>query len=77
MSVKTVIQGRIAALLARRGVVSHRDLAREMGRSHTWLSRKLDGSRPLNVDDIDELLTHLDEKPEALIGRRKTDPTDS
>jgi hypothetical protein len=58
----TVIVARVNAHLARRGL-SATGLARAMGRSHTWLLRKLDPNqaegRPIMLEDLDTVAAHL------------------
>ena len=61
-----ILKARLRALLQQCGLIPSR-CAREMGRSHTWLSRKLDGERPLTVMDCDEVLAHLQLEPSALL----------
>lgn len=73
-SLQALLRARIRALLDKHGVTSVRSFERQLGRGHNWLGRKLDGTRPLYLRDIDLMLDHLDEPPQALIGRRKSDP---
>lgn len=49
------------------GAGSCRSIERAMGRSNSWLRRKLIGERPLNLRDVDEVLEHLKEPPGALL----------
>lgn len=58
-----VLRCRLKLLLQLQGL-SPSGVARDMGRAHTWLARKLDAdhtqARPLLVQDIDEVLAHLE-----------------
>lgn len=70
LTLTSILRTRLRALLEEHGLSASR-VARDMGRSHTWLVRKLDLShpqaRPLRTEDCDEVLAHLGLGPAALL----------
>lgn len=68
--ISTILRTRLLALLELHGY-SITGIAKAMGRSHTWLLRKLDpeqaATRPLTVSDLDEVLAHLGLEPDVLL----------
>ena len=69
----TILAERVLNLLRIRGLTTHA-AARGVGRSHTWLRRKIEPlgpaeeARPLAANDVDEILAHLEVRPEVLFG---------
>lgn len=59
MDTNTEVAGELRALLARRRI-SNRWVATQLGWSETYLSRRLTGAVPFNVDDLGELARLLD-----------------
>lgn len=68
-TVDELTRSRLEALISARGYTLT-GLARAMGRSHTWILRKLDPAqanpRPCTVGDVAEILTFLEASPEDL-----------
>lgn len=69
-TIDSILRTRVQALLTKHDLTAT-GAAKAMGRSHTWLLRKLDpareDSRPLMVADLTEVLDHLGEPPAALL----------
>lgn len=65
MSRARLIRARLRALIARHATTPT-DVAKALGKSPSWLTRKLAKARPLSSDDVDAILGHLGEPPEVL-----------
>ena len=69
-SFAALIKARLRALIDARSY-SLTGLARAMGRSHTWILRKLDPAtrepRPLELGDVDAILSFLGEPPAVIL----------
>lgn len=70
LSLDIILRARVAALCARHGKALTA-VGREMGRSHTWLLKKVDldksGLYAVELTDLDAVCAHLGESPLVLL----------
>lgn len=63
-----VVPGQLRAELARRQITKS-ELAGKLNVSDMWVYRRLSGSIPLNLRDLDRITEALDIDPRQLLGR--------
>lgn len=70
MQFSDLLRARLKALIEKHDMTPT-GLAKAMDRPHTWIVRKLDAnhpqSRPLRLEDCDEVITFLKESPKVLL----------
>lgn len=67
------VAGEIRAHAARKGL-SGRQLAFQLGKSQPWISRRLTGEIPFDVEELDMVAAILEVAPRDLFPASSTDP---
>ena len=65
---REVVAEEVRALLGRRNM-RHIELARRIGRSHTYVGRRLSGETAFDVDDLEQIAKVLGVSAESLVQR--------
>lgn len=65
---REVVAEEVRALLGRRNM-KHIELARRIGRSHTYVGRRLSGETAFDVDDLEQIASVLGVSAESLVRR--------
>lgn len=60
------VAAELRAVMARKQI-GRRELARQMDKSHTWVSRRVAGDTPISVEDLGEIAAALGVPMHALI----------